>query len=346
VPPASHKSVLIPVRDESAVGSARRAAVSLANALGLSETERGNLAIIAAELATNVVRHAGAGELILRALGDEARAGVELLALDKGPGIRDIGQARTDGFSTAGTPGNGLGAIERLSSFTDIYSSPGLGTAVLATIWARGDGPRGAKPEADTHGVVCVPKSGEESCGDDWAIIPRDDRHELYFVADGLGHGPGAADASATARRIAVAERRLDPATIIQACHAAMRGTRGAAVAIADVDPRDGTIRFAGVGNVAATIVMPGESRSLVSHNGTVGHEMRRVTEFAYTIPNGALLIMMSDGVSTHARLDNYPGLWARHPALVAGVLYRDFTRGRDDATLLVARPRSTAVGS
>ena len=75
----------------------------------------------------------------------------------------------------------------------------------------------------------------------------------------------------------------------------------------------------------------------MVSYNGTVGHEVRKIREFTYLWPKGGLLVMHSDGLGTQWRLDRYPGLIARHPSLIAGVLYRDFNRGRDDVTVLVA---------
>src|SRR5262249_13074084 len=114
--------------------------------------------------------------------------------------------------------------------------------------------------------------------------------------------------------------------------------TRGAAVAVAELDLDAGLLRFAGVGNISATVFAAGVSRSAVSHNGTVGHEARKFQEFTYPFPRGALLVMHSDGLATHWRLDGYAGLAARHPALVAGVLYRDFKRGRDDVTVLAIR--------
>jgi hypothetical protein len=76
----------------------------------------------------------------------------------------------------------------------------------------------------------------------------------------------------------------------------------------------------------------------MVSYNGTVGHEVRKIQEFTYQWPQQGLLVMHSDGLKTQWRLDRYPGLMHKHPSLIAGVLYRDFNRGRDDVTVLVAR--------
>jgi hypothetical protein len=178
---------------------------------------------------------------------------------------------------------------------------------------------------------------GEEVCGDAWAI-QADAGRCLLLVADGLGHGPQAAEASQTAVRIFRDNSRLGPSELLQELHRALRSTRGAAVAIAEVDTEAEAVRYAGVGNIAGTILAPGVDRSVISHNGTVGHQARHFHEFTYPFPAGATLVMNSDGLMTRWSLDPYPGLAVRDPALIAGFLYRDFRRGKDDVTVLVAR--------
>ena len=158
------------------------------------------------------------------------------------------------------------------------------------------------------------------------------------MIADGLGHGPNAAAASQAAVRVFLGSAELLPSAILSEMHGALRSTRGAAVAVASLDGATGEIRYAGVGNVTGTIVNGSESRSMVSHNGTVGHEMRKVQEFTYPWPQDSIVVMHSDGLQSHWRLDRYPGLAARHAAVIAGLLYRDFSRGRDDLTAVVAR--------
>jgi hypothetical protein len=127
----------------------------------------------------------------------------------------------------------------------------------------------------------------------------------------------------------------------VAAAHAGLRSTRGGALAVADVDLGRGLVRFCGLGNISAAIVANGVVRRLVSQNGTAGHSAARIDEFSYPWPSGGLLVLHSDGLGTHWDLDRYPGLARRHPGLIAGVLYRDFTRGRDDATVIVARESS-----
>jgi hypothetical protein len=237
-----------------------------------------------------------------------------------------------DGFSTSGTPGTGLGAIARLAASTDVYSRVPSGTALVARLWSA------TPPKARLHvGGVSVPKPGERVCGDAWEVVQTGAR-VLVMVADGLGHGQQAAEAAQTAARIFRQSVGLGPVAILQDAHAALRATRGAAVAVAEVDLDARALRYAGVGNIAGCVIADGASRSMVSHNGTLGHQAHKFQQFDYPFPEGALLVMHSDGVVSRWNLDPYPGLAQRDPALVAGVLYRDFQRGRDDVTVVAAR--------
>jgi hypothetical protein len=246
-----------------------------------------------------------------------------------------------DGFSTSGSPGNGLGAIMRLSAFMDLYSTTQTGTALLARLWSV---PKSARPDGRlTFGVVSVPHPGESVCGDAWAAT-QDGGRCLLMIADGLGHGPPAAEAALAAVRIFRDNPQLGPAAVLQAMHGALRSTRGASVAVAETDLDARLLRYAGVGNVAGCVLAAGVSRSLMSHNGTVGHEARKFQEFSYPLPEGATLVLHSDGLASRWDLASYPGLAGRDPALVAGVLYRDFGRGRDDATVVVACEEGTSA--
>jgi anti-sigma regulatory factor (Ser/Thr protein kinase) len=322
------------IRDASAAGHARRAAAELAHGLGFSAADVGRLGIVVTEVATNVAKHGGGGELLLRTLGSDGTRGIGLLALDRGPGFTNLSEAMRDGFSSAGTPGTGLGAIRRLSTLFDIYSVPGAGAALVATVWP-------STPPADPPGPLVsginIAHPGERVSGDAWALKTTPER-TLVLVSDGLGHGTLAAAASEAAVGIFRQRTRLPPAEILEYVHEGLRPTRGAAVAITEIDSRRGAIRFAGIGNIAGTILTDGHTWSLVSHHGTAGHDVRRLQEFTYPWPVGATLVLHSDGLLSHWTLDRHPGLAARHPMLIAGVLYRDFRRGRDDTSVVVLR--------
>jgi hypothetical protein len=158
-------------------------------------------------------------------------------------------------------------------------------------------------------------------------------------VADGLGHGPDAALASSEAIRVIREIPEATPTRMMEAVHAVLRSTRGAACAIASVGKRERFVDFVGIGNIAAGLYSPdGTSRSLASMNGTAGHSAIRIREFRYEYVEQSLLLMHSDGINTRWKLDRYPGLTRHHPALAAGMVYRDSLRGNDDATIIALR--------
>lgn len=326
----------IPVRDGSQVSEARRGAVALAKGIGFGEEDSGRLAIIATELATNLIKHGGGGELLIGTYDDRTGMGVECLALDKGPGIPDVGLALRDGHSTAGSSGTGLGAILRGSHVSEIYSRPGLGTAVLVRV--QQGRPANAKAGLEpVLGAVNLPMPGETACGDAWCVKANPNGFGL-FVADGLGHGPIAAEASHAAVGVFLKEHARPPGELLQAMHVALKSTRGAAVGVAAIDFDAGEVVFAGAGNIFGALVTETGVRRMVSHNGTAGHVIKRIQEFRYPFEGVPLIVLCSDGLGTSWDLSAYPGLAQRHPTLIAGVLYRDFNRGRDDVTVLVVR--------
>ena len=324
------------VQESSNVGEARRLVTALCRSLGFTETRTAEAAIVVTELATNLVKHTGGagGLLVFRPLAAAGAVGLEILCWDKGPGMVSIAESLRDGCSTTGTLGAGLGAIRRLSAEFDLYTVPGQGAAVLSRLWSI------ASPETPPSlnvGAVCLPVSGEQECGDAWAMKRSRDT-TLLMLVDGLGHGPAAAIAANRAVAIFEKQQGRSPAELLELIHAALRGSRGAAVAVAEVAPGRRSVRFAGVGNITGLILSGETGHNMVSHNGTAGVTVRKIQEFTYDWPEGGLIVLHSDGVSAKWKLENYPGLAHKDPALVAAVLFRDHQRPRDDSTLLVAK--------
>jgi anti-sigma regulatory factor (Ser/Thr protein kinase) len=323
------------VTDRSVTAEARRSAGALAERLGFEETVTAQIAIAVTEMCTNLLKHAGGGTVMM-SVGHSG--GLELLALDKGPGMRDVNACLRDGYSTAGSSGTGLGAIRRLATCFDIYSVPQKGTVV----YARFGGVHRITASGLRIAGIRTPKPGETECGDNWTwrTVGGSD---YIIVADGLGHGPLAATASGDALSAFCSSSADQPSVILLDVHAALRSTRGAAVAIARVDVKNAEVLYAGLGNISGAIVSAGVVRHMVSYNGTAGHQAHKIAEFAYPwSPDGAL-IMCSDGLNTQWSVQPYPGLLRHSPEVIAAVLYRDFLRGRDDATVVVARRHETA---
>jgi anti-sigma regulatory factor (Ser/Thr protein kinase) len=327
--------MIVEVADPSQVSVARRAAADAAHARGFDEACTGRVALVATELATNLVKHAAGGAIVIDTYADSSGSGIELLALDKGGGIADLARAFEDGVSTAGSPGTGLGSIRRQADQLNVFTRPDLGTAIAARIAncaaSETDGPA-------VLGAVALPVAGELVCGDGWAFAATA-KGPTVVVADGSGHGPAAGTAAQAALRAFHARVEDECTEILAQMHRELAPTRGAAVAVARVDLAARVVRFVGVGNIAGAIVAPGGSvRRMVSHNGTVGHVAPRIREFSYPWTDGSLVLLHSDGLSGKWDLAAYPGLAASHPSLIAGVLFRDFRRRNDDATVVAMR--------
>jgi anti-sigma regulatory factor (Ser/Thr protein kinase) len=324
----------VAVHESSQTFAARTAARDVADRAGWDPTDVHRVGLVATELATNLVKHAKGGEVLISFQGPPATE-VELIALDRGPGIPDVGAALRDGHSSAGSPGTGLGAIRRQSEDFDIISLPG-GTAVLARLRAK----RAPKPRADALQIraISIAVRGETVCGDAWRVRPYISGASV-LVVDGLGHGAGANAASEAA--VEAFEREMigtAPAHTLERIHQALRHTRGAAGAVADISKDRGTVRFSGIGNITGVISMAGVRRQTVSNNGTLGHLATHFREYQYPWGENGILVLHSDGLSARWTLDQYPGVSQRDPSIIAAILYRDFARSRDDATVVVVR--------
>src|ERR1700761_4066712 len=326
--------IALAVQDQSQVAETRRRATEMAECQGFGDADAGRVALVATELATNILKHGKGGEILVGTYGEGPEGGIELMALDKGPGISNVAASMADGYSTAGTAGKGLGAVVRQSHFVDIASWPGAGTAVLPRL--RPGHPPEVSSDTSRFGAVSVPKQGEDVCGDSWGVSFGPDETTL-MVADGLGHGPDAAEAAVEALRLFHRYIGHRAPVLLEYIHGGLRATRGAAVSVARFQPASGKMIYAGVGNIAGVTFAGGELRRMVSMPGTAGHNARKIQAFEYPFKTG-LVILHSDGIASSWTLDRYPNLAARHPTLIAAVLYRDLTRNRDDATVLVAK--------
>ena len=321
------------IDDPSQTAEARSSARLLATGVGFDEIAAEKVCLIVTEASTNLLKHAGGGQLLVRTSDHERHTEIEVLALDTGPGIYETDVCWRDGYSTGGTMGTGLGAIARLSKYCDVYSQLGHGAVLLARIAPSASSEHAASGK---FGVVQTAKPGQEICGDQWGM--QESRGQrILLLADGLGHGPEAAKAGRAAVDILHRYPDLEPQELIEAVHQALRSTRGAAVAAAKLDVERQIVTFAGLGNISGSISAPGDPvRHMVSNNGTAGVEARHIREFTYPWPEGAPIVLHSDGIGTHWSLREYPGLAARDPGLIAGVIYRDHCRWTDDATILV----------
>ena len=333
---------VFPMGDTSRVGEARRHGAHLASMAGFDEVASGRLALIITELGSNLVKHAQKGRLLITTRGFEHQPSeIEVLSIDEGPGIADLERCMRDGFSSAGTPGTGLGAARRLADDFDLYSAAPSGTLIVARVRAK---PRPEQsPEqsesAFRFGAVALCAPGESVSGDGW-MAAFDGMKVSAFMVDGLGHGRIAAEAAHAALTQFKKRPTQDLAQLLQSAHEMLRSTRGAAVAAARLDGDAGQIHSVGAGNVVTRVLSGVSDRTLLTQQGTIGLTIRKPEVMSTAWPPHAIVVLHTDGI-----LQRWPGavlapLLGRDPSLAAALLVRDFCRGRDDATALVLRRR------
>ncbi|BCJ52956.1 hypothetical protein Asp14428_44310 [Actinoplanes sp. NBRC 14428] len=320
------------VEEAATAASVRRTAERLAAELGMPESRTADLSIVASEAAGNLVKHADQGTLLVRPVRDEDPAGIELIAIDKGPGMSDVPRSIGDGHSTAGTLGIGLGAIVRQASWSDLHSVPGRGTVLVAQVWP------GRAPAPAWAAGLTRPLTGEPVSGDAYAFRTADGRRQV-MVCDGLGHGRLAHAAAQEAVRVFRGAPAQPPAALLDLLHRTLGHTRGAAIAVAELDPDAGLVRYAGLGNISGTVLSPGGARrGMVSLPGIAGHQRRQIREYDYPLAPEAVVLMHSDGVVDRWKVTDYPALLSHSPQVIAATVLRDAGTRRDDAGVLVAR--------
>jgi anti-sigma regulatory factor (Ser/Thr protein kinase) len=342
--PAGHVSMSLLLSQMSGIAEAQGLAVAQAEAIGFGKPDTERIALVVTEAAKNIMQHGGGcGELLLRSWSSRsAGCCMEILALDKGGGMENVSVCMQDGFSGVGAKGLGLGVIAGLSTTFDVFSAPGRGTGLLSRIGGESAG-SGSGLE---WGAVCVGRREEVVSGDGWAVQEQA-LLSTVLVVDGLGHGLHAFDAAEKALRTFWQNAGERPEPLLRKLDAALRGSRGAAAAVASLDWQERVLHYAGAGNISGSLLSPlARSRGLVSHNGTAGHSIDRIQEFTYPWPEGGLLVMHSDGLAPRWDLETYRGLSRKVPALIAGILYRDFARRRDDVVVVVARERAQGSGA
>jgi len=326
-------TLCLPITDPSQVGDARRTAARLTGELGFDETRSGQVSLIVNELGNNLVRHAQAGRLLIGAVAGSEHPTIDVLSVDAGPGMADVDRCLADGYSTGGTPGTGFGAVKRLSDCFSVHSAPGRGTIILSRVGRDAGATRSGR--FDVAGISLA-APGETVSGDAWCFDSHGDVGRV-MVADGLGHGPVAAEAADLAVAF-FARTSGAPSAVLSAAHPVLRSTRGAAVAAATLDGSARTITFCGSGNIAGRVVSGIEDRSLLSQHGTLGAQIRKLTDIVYPWPAHAVLVLHSDGITSRWTFDDAPGLLQCDPAVIAAWLLREHLRGRDDATVVVIR--------
>lgn len=327
------------VEDRSYVAFIKREIHLKAVASKFSETDIGKIDIIVSEITSNLLKHAKDGEVLYRFTSFADSPVFEILSVDKGPGISDTSKAMRDGVSTTNTLGGGLGALSRLSTLFQIFSLRQWGTVLYSKVGpeSRNWVPPKAVTDIDVK-AVCVPKILEDVCGDGYHVVHTPSHVKILF-ADGLGHGPNAKEAVDVAKK-SFAEYEYDqPTEIIRMMHDRVRRTRGLVASVAILDKKRNFWSICGVGNIMTRIYSGIEYRNYMSYNGTVGLNIpKSMNATIIPVEKNQHLIMCSDGIQTRWNLNSYPSIFKYDTTILAGAILKDFNRGTDDASALIAK--------
>ncbi|WP_329172685.1 SpoIIE family protein phosphatase [Streptomyces decoyicus] len=322
----------IAVDHYSAVHLAAETARSVAERCRLPGALPDRAAVIASELASNLANHATNGALFLQPL--PLGGGMEIFAADHGPGIGELQQCLTDGYSTSDTLGAGLGAVKRIATTLTIRTEPGAGTLVCARLTAPDET---ASADAEV-GAICVPADEEQTSGDACAIVDHGPARTAVVV-DGLGHGPQAAEAAQVALRSFHRAPDSPLPELLTAFHRALRRTRGAAVGLLRLHP--GRAEYCGIGNVRVVTLTPLDlSNRLSGQPGIAGLNMTPPRVRAFPVPVGGTVLLHSDGIDHRWAQAPSPFVHRLPPPLLVASLAHSHRVPRDDATVLAARPR------
>lgn len=328
--------VTIRVAQSVEVAPAGEAARGFARVLGFGSTECEEIALAVTELAANLVRHASGGTIVLSQVEDATRRGMQIESEDHGPGIPDVEQAVTDGYSTSGGLGIGLGTINRLMDDLEFYSRPQTGLRIVCQRWLRPRtsalSARGLAFGVATRAYRLLPENG------DAFVIRQWEGQALVGVIDGLGHGQFAQRAAQTARQYI--EHHFDQPLdgIFRGVGRACRATRGVVMALTRFDLARKTLTAASIGNVEMRLIGSPDRFNLIVRRGVLGLNAPNPVCIEHPWTPTSLLIIHSDGLRTHWNWDDFRTLAQEPPAVIAQHLLRALGKIEDDATIVVVK--------
>ena len=330
---AQHESALILLRSKLS---------AIAQRLGIPDWKRENMLLVASELVTNHVKHAGGRGLIQ--VWQQPGPVLDIVALDFGPGIANLSQAEEDGYSTVNTLGKGLGSIRRLSDELHVYTQQGSsgrikkwsGTVFLARFFPSDN--------KEANGTAIIPgfKIGlySRSLSD---LRYNGDRIYLQQVGDklrwlhldALGHGELAQEATVNlAIHLANDESLI---AVLEAVNQQLAGSRGAVAVIGEIDSGQNKVQLVGVGDMHAHLYDAEQIESIPFARGILGKEHRTPSVFQADFGKKNMVMSASDGIRRNWDVSNFSGLFNQHPQLIAYTLGNIMARISDDQSIFVS---------
>lgn len=326
--------VTIGVASQADVKRTQEAVRRFAETIGFSETEREELTLVGTELASNLMKHAEGGVIRLHLLQTGDRLGIQIESEDNGPGIPDIELAITDGYSTTGSLGTGLGTVNRLMDHLDFLSRPQAGLQILCQRWLRPTiktSPRWLEFGAATRSCRRLPENGDAIVMKQW------EGNALVGVIDGLGHGRFAQKAAQAARQYV--EQHFDQPleSLFRGVGRACQATRGVVMALGRFDLARHTVALASIGNVETRLIGT-EHFHIIVRRGVLGLNAPNpvVSESGWTA--ASILIMHSDGLRTRWQWEEFQDVAQDRPAAIARRLLKTLGKPEDDATVVVVK--------
>ena len=310
------------------IGKARRAVVNFSQELGMSSRNLSDIAIIATELATNLVRHAKLGGVIHYCSSPDN--GLILEASDNGPGISNVQNAMTDGVSSKGSLGGGLGAVQRLADHFTLETG-GQGTKIVAYKYLDS-----ATKQSLSVGVYSRPYPGYLRNGDGFFIHQRPTKNVLALF-DALGHGDLAYETARLLLKSLQEHYKLPLEQMIQLSHQRLKGSRGAVVFLAIITKSE--LKYIGVGNIEAFLCMDRmQPKRLISYRGVIGASLSEVKVTTLPWNHGSSLIVYTDGIVERWKSVENLFLKGGDPGMVCRQIVQEYSRDNDDASVLIAR--------
>ncbi|GAB4026372.1 anti-sigma regulatory factor [Spirosoma gilvum] len=330
--------------DRSYLSSIKKGIYQLATLVGFTTQRLSEIDLIVAELTTNLIKHAGGGELLVRHFQLGTNSGLEIISIDNGPGMADPAKMMQDGVSTTNTLGHGLGSIKRLSDQSQLYSIKGWGTILLVRLFKNPLTNQTTASRFEFRSLL-VAKPGEMMCGDG-IYVKKTEGYIKLLLGDGLGHGPeayNAVQAAINAFRICVDHR---PSEIIRFLHRSVNKTRGLVGSVVVYDVLNHRWNWCGVGNISTRLSGGLTSKNLLSYNGIIGMNLpNTMNDHLLPLEPGQLLIMCSDGIQSRWDANKYPLIHRYDLTVLAAAIYKDYTRQTDDASLFIGRMQANYGG-
>ena len=342
----NRKLKIINVAHLSDASLASREAKSMALEIGFNNNISDEISLVVKELATNLCKHAASGKLIIKSVSEDNKNGIQIESLDKGKGIVDIERAITDGFSTSGSLGYGLGTVNRLMDDFNIDTQchGETGTHIVCKRWLRENLKKSHLCSLE-FGAATRPHPQMKVNGDSF-VIKHWESGSLVAAIDGLGHGTYAHRASESARKYVDSHYDLPLGDIFRGTSRALKATRGAVMALARFDYISGNnnkktnikLTFGSIGNIEVRVVGSSERMSFIMRRGIIGGMAPNpvISEHEWNPEN--ILILHSDGLRTHWKWDDFSKYADQSATVIAQNMLRTLMKDNDDAVIIVVK--------